>query len=96
MIQAAIATASAFAADAKAVAVVFFNGQLQMSYFTFVIYKNTKHYTELSIAAMIQAANAAASAFAADGKADAVVIFNILLQLSYFAFAIYENSIAAA
>jgi hypothetical protein len=42
-----------------------------MSYFTFVIYK--KHYTEFSISAMIQAANAAASAFAADAKAVSVV-----------------------
>ncbi len=61
-----------------------------MSFFTFVIYKNIKHYTEFSISAMKQAAIAAASAFAADAKAVAVV-FNSLLQLSDLTFAIYEN-----
>ncbi len=46
-----------------------------MSHVTITIYKNIKRFAKLSIAAMIQAVIAAASAFSTVAEADTVVFF---------------------
>jgi hypothetical protein len=79
-IQAATAAVSSFAGVNKVVCCCqwswfccLLNRLLQMSHPTIAIYENIKRLAELSIAALRQAAVAAASAFAVVTKADAVV-----------------------